>query len=270
MNASRRGLALVAVSLLLSCDALADDSCLLLAIRAGREPERRERVIDDAWFVAKFMGQPAGYIHSIIKKTTRDGRTVVYEWTRIVRKTVVRGGELKGEETAQAWSTTDGELIRIVSTQANGPQREDLAVEREGNALKVVHRLNDTESRKTIEIPDGTKVSVGMQGWLLVKLGMGTGKKYALDVFSEVSKKLAVETTIVEGRRTVKHEEKDCDAFVVKSSVSDMPGITVEMLLTPDGKVLSIKALTFEFVRSTKEEALAGAEGKGPELDPLV
>ncbi len=264
------GAVLAVVLLFLPAAGPAVAESVLLAVKEGALPAARDELIDDGWFLARFLGQPAGYIHSVIKKTRLEGRDVVYEHSKIVRRTVVRGVEQHGEETSQSWCTLEGEVIRETSSETDGPQREELTLERDGNVLKMVHRLNDAESRKTIEIPEGTKVSVGMEGWLLVRLGMGVGKTYALTVFSDQSKKLETETTVVEGRRSVMLEGKQQDVFVIKSTMSDMPGMTAELLVTPEGKMLSVKMLTFQFVRTTKEDALAAGEAAGPKLESLV
>ena len=241
-----------------------------LAVRERTLPSAGDELIDDGWFLVRFLGQPAGYIHGISKKTTLNGERVVYEYTKIVRRSVVRGVEQQGEEVTQTWSTLDGETIRETSSETDGPQREEMTLERDGDVLKLVHKLNDEESRKTIRIPEGTKVSVGMQGWLLVKLGLEVGKTHVLTVFSGNSKKLETETTVVESRRTVTFQDAQQDVFVIKSTITDMPGMTAEMMVTPEGKLLSIKMLTFEFVRTTREEALAAGESVGPKVESVV
>ncbi|MFC1671929.1 transglutaminase family protein [Planctomycetota bacterium] len=227
-------------------------------------------LVDEGWYVSKFLGEPSGYLYSVVREIQQDGVTVVCQVSKTVSKSIVRGTMLQEEETLETWSTPDGELIRMSESGVHGPQREALTVDRDGRLLKVAQKLNEIESRKTLEIPEGTKVTIGMDGWLLKRLGLEVGRKHELTVFSDSSKKLVVETTVVEGRRIVIFQGKECNAYTASFTVSDMPGVTAKLVVTPDGKMLSMKALTFEVIRTTKEEALAAAAAPAVAVNPYI
>jgi Transglutaminase-like superfamily len=233
---------------------------LVIALPPARA---QDAVVDESWYVVNIVGKPVGYGCDITTRTTVDGRPAFL--TKGEEKMSKQGGgKVVVEETiSEALEAEDGGFLRVRKVERDGGQETRLLAERVGDEIRVRRELNDGRRETTVAIPAGTKVYAGIGGRLLVLLGLEVGRKHTVTTFSNLSCELSTETGEVVGRRSVESLGTTVDAFVVKLTSSEMPGVVATALCDAEGRLLRLTAGALEMVRATRAEALAALEGGG-------
>jgi transglutaminase-like putative cysteine protease len=235
-----------------------------LALLASAPRARgEEEVLDEGWFVVRMLGRPAGFGHETTTRTTLDGRVAFLTKSEQTMAKRAGGKVVIEESLSESWEAEDGTFLRTREVERDAGQEQRLLAERVEGEIRIRRELNEGRKETTVAVPSGMKVYGGLGGRVLTLLGLEVGRKHAATCFSSESGELATETAEIEGRREVESLGKKVDAFVVRMTSSEYPGVVMTALCDAEGRLLQLTAGPVEIVRSTRAEAMAALAGGG-------
>lgn len=241
----------------------------VLLLSAARADEAKP--LSDAWYVTRLQGRPAGYAHEQRFHAPLDGRPAIRTRSEIHLALRKEGAASRSETVTETWMTEDGELIRSTKVEREGPQEKRTTIERKGDAYRVVVETGETRTEKTVPVPPGTKVHPGLEGFLLVRLGLEVGRTHEVTAFCRTTLALTTDTARIEGRRRVEALGRPVEAFVVRMRSTSVPDVEVEVLYEEDGTEVALSMFgVFEVFLATEAEARAALDGGGTEIEPYL
>ena len=242
-------------------------ACLILAtcgsVLAGKAtaPDEAKKSEEHYWFSILVDETRVGHAHIREETIKYKGRNVCHTvesgQMSLMPGRVVVTMTLQGE----VWHELDGRLIKAKQTEETGnnlnPEQSEKKIESlevKNGKLTAAKTVNGETQTKELDIPKGVKVYAREVPIKVVPFEPGKSHEYT--VFSFDTMKLEKERYTGVERRKMEHGGKKIDALVFNYAVTDMPQMVMQLVVSPDRKLLHASAAPVEIRRTTKKEAL--------------
>lgn len=191
----------------------------------------------ETWYKVILPTQPWGCLHSVVEEIEYDGQPARHDVERLLLRDMEtrKMGQYSSEET---WSTLDGRLLKYIRNE-----NEDVTtVVVDGAKIVVTKTVNGKETPvKTIDIPQGTTVSIGADEATLKQMGFKAGEKREFTIFSVNSMSLVKETVTAAKTQPYVQGGRNVQGYLYQIVDSDAKGIIVEWILSTDFEIVYMK-----------------------------
>jgi len=129
--------------------------------------------------------------------------------------------------------------------------------------------LKNNKNTKKVDIPKGTVITAGGNNILFKKWNLKAGATFTCKTFDSSSGKIETETYKVTGSKKVMTPEGELEAFETVGTSTDMPGVSMNLLVTQDGKLVEMKSMGMIRIAWEKRED-AEIKPKGVDLSSYI
>jgi len=240
---------------LVACVFCLGSLAVLCTVARSEEKAAEPKKAEEAWYDVMRGNSVIARSHDRSEQIEYKGQPALHVIEEITLADEMGDKSFNQTVCSETWSTLDGRLLKLVYTENMKTGKSTVTAEIAGAKLTAVKTTDGKTETKEIDIPEGTIVYGSTGEWVIRLMGFNKGEKREFTVFSPSTMLLESESVTTVGVRKYMYGGQEIDAYVYQEVDSDNPGVTVELTMSQDFKLLQASGAGVKIVRIVKPAA---------------
>jgi len=212
-----------------------------------------QNVLSENWYSAYMNGNKIMSFHIVEVETMLDNKKVYLTTTTTITKIPKNSRSVKKQ-----WQKLTGEPIKTETFTQEDTQKILTTVLYSKTLITTTKTLNGKDSTKTLELTENDKLTNGLDTlYLKFNDPLKTGQTITSRSYDIESNKLHTTTHVIGEINKITHLGKEVEVFNVKSTSTQMPGITTNIKISKNCQMISSTMMgIYKMELTTKEESL--------------